>query len=71
MVARLKICDFIERELELFRKECNFTDIELEYFNLKAKDKSNTQIAYALNVSENTIINIGRRVFNKIKKVGL
>lgn len=71
MVARFKICDFIERELELLRKECNFTDIELEYFNLKAKDKSNTQIAYALNVSENTIINIGRRVFNKIKKVGL
>ena len=71
MVARFKICDFIERELELLRKECNFTDIELEYFNLKAKDKSNTQIAYALNVSENTSINIGRRVFNKIKKVGL
>lgn len=71
MVARLKICDFIERELEILRKECNFTDVELEYFNLKAKDKSNTHIANKMNVSENTIINIKNRVIRKIKKVGL
>ena len=71
MVARLKICDFIERELEILRKECNFTDVELEYFNLKAKDKSNTHIANEMNVSENTIINIKNIVIRKIKKVGL
>lgn len=69
MVARLKICEFIECELNHLRKECNFTDIELEYFNLKAKAKSNTHIAFALNVSENTVVNIGGKVRQKILKV--
>lgn len=69
MVARLKIYDFIECELNHLRNECNFTDIELEYFNLKAKAKSNTHIAYALNVSENTVVNVGNKVKQKIKKV--
>lgn len=69
MVARLKICDFVESELNLLRKECNFTDVELEYFNLKAKNKSNTQISFEMHISDATVINISRRVKRKIKKV--
>lgn len=30
----MKIYDFVEWELERFRKECNFSEEELEYFNL-------------------------------------
>lgn len=65
----MKICDFVERELEYFRKQCNFTDDEREYFELKAKGKSNVQISMIMNVSENTVVNIGRKVKKKIIKV--
>lgn len=34
----MKNCNFVEWELQKFRDECNFTDRELEYFNLKAKE---------------------------------
>lgn len=65
----MKICDFVEDELQKFREECNFTDRELEYFNLRAKDVSNVQIAYQLNVSESTVSNIAKKVRRKIIKV--
>ena len=50
----MKICDFTVPELNRFRELCNFTDSELQYFNLRAKDKSNVQIAQEMNVSEST-----------------
>lgn len=65
----MKICNFVEWELQKFRDECNFTDRELEYFNLKAKDKSNVQIAMIMNLSESSIEKIGRKVKKKIIKV--
>jgi len=65
----MKICDFTNPELEKFRKECNFTDIERRCFDLKAKDCTNTELAMALNVSESTISVAMRRVRTKITKV--
>lgn len=65
----MKISDFVEWELDLFRNQCNFTDDERQYFELKAKGKSNIQIAFEMNVSENTVVNIGRKVKKKIIKV--
>lgn len=65
----MKINDFVERELELFRKECNFSDEELEYFNLRARDKSNTQIARALNCSEAKVSKLAKRVKDKMRRV--
>lgn len=65
----MKICDFTKPELDKFRKECNFTDIERQCFDLKAKDKTNTQLSMELNVSESTISVIMRRVRTKITKV--
>jgi hypothetical protein len=38
--------DFTKPELDQFRELCNFTEDEMMYFNLKAKDKSNVQIAF-------------------------
>ena len=51
----MRICDFTTHELEMFRKECNFTDIELQCFNLKAKNKTNTELAMELNISDSTV----------------
>lgn len=58
----MKIYDFVEWELQKFRDECNFTDQELTYFNLRAKNKSNVQIAYEMNVSESTVSILARKV---------
>ena len=65
----MKICDFTNPELEKFRKECNFTDIERQCFELKAKDRTNIQLAMELNVSESTISVVMRRVRTKITSV--
>ena len=48
----MKIYDFVNWELDKFRAECNFSDEELEYFNLRATHHSNQQIAIRMNISE-------------------
>ena len=63
------IADFVEWELQKFRDECNFTDEELEYFNLRAKNKSNTQIALTMHISEAKVSKLARKVKNKMLKV--
>ena len=65
----MKICDFVESELNFFREQCNFTEDERQYFELKAKNKTNVAIAQEMNVSENTVVNIGRKVKKKMLKV--
>jgi len=61
--------DFTVPELERFRELCNFTDDELKYFNLRAKDKSNVQIALEMNVSEPQVSKLAKRVKSKILRV--
>jgi len=68
-MKHLKIRDFVEPELEYFRNICNFSEFEMAYFNLKAKDKSNVQIAMELNISEPQVSKLAKRVRNKIIKV--
>ena len=65
----IQIYDFTVPELNVFRELCNFSDDELEYFNLRAKRKSNVQIAMAMNVSESQVSKLARRVKNKIKRI--
>lgn len=60
------INDFVEWELNKFREECNFSDEELTYFNLRAKNKSNVQIAMQMNVSEAKVSKLARRVKDKM-----
>lgn len=64
-----KIRDFIEPELEYFRATCNFSSPELEYFNLRAKDKSNVQIAMEMNISTAQVSKLANRVKNKMLRV--
>ncbi len=64
-----KIRDFTVPELDMFRKLCNFTEDELKYFNLRAKDKSNVQIALEMNVSEAQVSKLAKRVKSKMIRI--
>ncbi len=61
--------DFTKPELDMFRELCNFTEDEMMYFNLKAKDKSNVQIAFEMNISEPQVSKLAKRVKSKILRV--
>ena len=65
----MKIYDFVEKELAFFRAECNFSDDELQYFNLRAKHYSNAQIAIKMNISEGKVSKLAKSVKTKILKV--
>lgn len=65
----MQIRDFTVPELNMFRELCNFTDDELKYFNLKAKDKSNVQIAFEMKVSEAQVSKLAKRVKSKMKRI--
>ena len=65
----MKIRDFTVPELDRFRELCNFTDSELRYFNLRAKDKSNVEISLEMNVSEPQVSKLAKRVKSKMKRV--
>ncbi|MBR5678029.1 MAG: hypothetical protein IKX20_07810 [Paludibacteraceae bacterium] len=65
----MRICDFTKPELDHFREQCNFTDIERKCFDLKAKECSNTQLAMELNVSESTVSITMKRVRAKITRL--
>lgn len=65
----MQIRDFTKPELDKFRELCNFTDSELQYFNLRSKDKSNVQIAMEMNVSQAQVSKLAKRVKSKIIRV--
>jgi DNA-binding CsgD family transcriptional regulator len=41
----------------------------MKYFNLRAKDKSNIDIAMQMNISESTVYSIAREVKRKMIKI--
>ena len=65
----MKIRDFVAWELQMFRDKCNFTEEELTYFNLRAKDRSNVQIAFEMNISESQVSKLAKRVKSKMLRV--
>ena len=65
----MQIYDFVEKELEYLRAECNFSDEERQYFDLRAKHYSNLQISLAMNVSEGKVSKLAKSVKQKILKV--
>lgn len=72
MYPKVKITqlyDFTIPELDKLRELCNFSDAELEYFNLRAKHKSNVEIALTMHVSEGQVSKLARRVKDKILRV--
>lgn len=65
----MKIRDFTVPELEVFRRLCNFTQDELQYFNLRAKDKTNLQISLEMNISEAQVSKLAKRVKSKMLRI--
>ena len=65
----MQIYDFTVPELNRLRELCNFSDAELEYFNLRAKHKSNVEIALTMHVSESQVSKLARKVKDKILRV--
>ena len=65
----MQLYDFTVPELDKFRELCNFSDDELEYFNLRAKHKSNVEISFTMHVSESQVSKLAKRVKNKIKRI--
>ena len=63
------IRDFTVPELDRFRLLCNFTPQELEYFELKAQDKSNVEISLTMNISTAQVSKLAKRVKSKIIRV--
>jgi len=64
-----KIADFVEWELQYFRDNCNFSNSELTYFNLRAKGKSNIEISFEMHISESMVNKLARKVKTKMLKV--
>ena len=65
----MKICDFTKPELDKFREQCNFTDEELQCFELKARNKTNTELSLTLNMSESKVSAIMKKIRTKIFKI--
>ena len=65
----MQIYDFVEKELEYFRRECNFSEEEMTYFNLCAKHLSNFEISLKMNISEGKVSKLAKAVKTKILKV--
>lgn len=65
----MKICDFTKPELDRFRKDCNFTDIERQCFDLKAKGMTNYQLAMQLNMCDSSVASTMKSIRTKITAV--
>lgn len=64
-----KIADFTVPELNYFREMCNFTEEEMQYFNLRSRGKSNVQIAMEMYISEAKVSKLAKKVKSKMIRV--
>lgn len=63
------IRDYTLPEINHFISVCNFTESEMQYFLLKSRDWTNVKISLEMNISEQQVSKLARRVKNKIKRV--
>jgi DNA-binding NarL/FixJ family response regulator len=64
-----KNLDFNKSEYEYFLENCNFTDRQLEIFNLRRKGLTYIQMSFELHLSESTLKREVKRIKNKILKI--
>lgn len=67
----MKICKMINSELEVYVRECNFTNDELNVFWKLAKGKSIAEISLELSISESTVSRRIKEIESKMKGVRL
>lgn len=65
----MTISDFTEPELNVFRNECNFVNLEKDIFELRSQGISLERIAEKLNISYDYARKLSQRVNKKIIKV--
>lgn len=65
----MKICDFVNSELEHIRSEANFTNDEMILFNMRAKDIPLEECAERMNLSISAIKAKSQKINSKIKRV--
>lgn len=63
------ISDFTKPELDFFRKNCNFVNLEIEIFEGRAKGIPLEVIAEEINISYDYVRQLSRKVNKKILKV--
>jgi DNA-directed RNA polymerase specialized sigma subunit len=64
-----KYYNLTQIEIDDIKAKANFTEEENQYFDLKRKDKTNTEIAAAMNISESKVSRLARKVRDKYIKV--
>lgn len=67
--TELKINEFLTSDIELFKAECNFSEVELKVFEYKRIPLTDIQIADKLDMSESNVQAIMRKVRAKIDSV--
>ena len=65
----MKISEFTLDELNLFRTQCSFTDEERTCFEMKIKDASDIELAFALTCSDSKVAFVKRKMRAKIDEV--
>lgn len=66
---KVDFTDFLESEYQMFYRECNFTDRQLEIIKYKRKGLFNYQIADELGISDSTLKIELKKIKKKILKV--
>lgn len=65
----MTISEFTKPELDYFRQNCNFVNLEIRLFEERAKGISLEQIAEDLHISYDYVRQLSRKVNKKILKV--
>lgn len=65
----MKICDFVNSELEHIRSEANFTKEEMILFNMRANNIPLEECAERMNLSVSAIKQKSQKINRKIKRV--
>ena len=56
-------------ELNFYRDECNFTEDERRYFDMKSKDYSDIKVSMEMNISISKVNKLSRQVRTKMQRV--
>lgn len=64
----VKVCEFIEPELDRFRAICNFVGIEKDVFELRARGYSLYEMSDKLDIDYEVIKRTSQKVTHKIIK---
>lgn len=65
----MKVCSFTKPEIEYCIRECNFTDSEMQLFNLRCKDVPLERCAEEMSISVSTVYRINKSMKKKIMRV--